>query len=53
MITGVGRREIRSNDDLRAALDRYHPDDRVTVRWIDADGDRRRATVTLTEGPPA
>jgi S1-C subfamily serine protease len=52
-IVGVARREIRSNDDLRAALDRYHPGDRVTIHWIDGDGDPQRAAATLTEGPPA
>jgi S1-C subfamily serine protease len=52
-IVGVAGRAIRSNDDLRNALDRYHPGDRVVVRWVDADGDARRATVTLREGPPA
>jgi S1-C subfamily serine protease len=53
IIVGVGRRTIRSNDDLRAALDAFHPGDRVVVHWIDADGDAHRATVTLVEGPPA
>lgn len=52
-IVAVAGRSIGSNDDLREALDRYHPGDRVIVRWIDASGDARQARVTLTEGPPA
>jgi S1-C subfamily serine protease len=52
-ILAVAGRSIRSNDDLRHALDRFHPGDRVVVRWTDPDGDGRRATVTLRKGPPA
>jgi S1-C subfamily serine protease len=52
-IVRVDRRSIGSNDDLRAALDRHHPGDKVTVRWVDQDGNVHRAAVTLSEGPPA
>jgi S1-C subfamily serine protease len=52
-IVGVGRSLIRDNDDLREALNRFHPGDRVVVRWIDDSGEAHRATVTLTKGPPA
>jgi S1-C subfamily serine protease len=53
IIVGIGRRDVRSNDDLRAVLDRFHPGDRVVVHWLDADGDAHHARVTLIEGPPA
>jgi S1-C subfamily serine protease len=52
-ITRVAGRPIRTNDDLRAVLDRHHPGDQVVVSWTDADGDHHRRSVTLTEGPPA
>jgi S1-C subfamily serine protease len=53
VIVAVDRRVVRSNDDLRAALDRHHPGDRVVLRWYDGDGDPHRATVRLIKGPPA
>lgn len=52
-IVRVDQRSIGSNDDLRAALDRHHPGDKVVVRWVDRDGGTHRATVSLAEGPPA
>lgn len=52
-ITALGDRAVRSGDELRALLDKYHPDDRVRVTWTDSSGDTHRATVTLTKGPPA
>lgn len=52
-ITALGSRTISSVGDLRAVLDTFHPGDDVKVTWIDASGDRHRATVTLTKGPPA
>ena len=38
-ITALGGRTIRSGDELRAALDRYHPGEKVRVTWIDSSGD--------------
>jgi S1-C subfamily serine protease len=52
-ITRVDGRAVSSAEGLRTLLDRYHPGDRVSVAWIDADGAGHTATVTLTEGPPA
>jgi S1-C subfamily serine protease len=52
-ITALGGRTVRSGDELRHALDRFHPDEKVRVTWVDSSGDTHRATVTLTEGPPA
>jgi hypothetical protein len=38
---------------LRAALDPYHPGDRVSVSWVEADGTTHHTEVTLVIGPPA
>ena len=37
--------------DLTAALDRYHPGDKVSVSWANQLGQTRTATVTLASGP--
>jgi S1-C subfamily serine protease len=52
-ITSVDGHSVRSADGLRAILDRFHPGDRVSIRWTDAGGDGHQATVSLAEGPPA
>jgi S1-C subfamily serine protease len=52
-ITALGSQAISSVDDLRAALDRFHPGDTVKLTWTDASGDRHRESVTLAKGPPA
>lgn len=52
-ITALGGHAVRSGDELRSVLDKYHPDDHVRVTWVDSSGETHSATVTLTEGPPA
>jgi S1-C subfamily serine protease len=52
-ITALGSHAIGSVDELRAALDTYHPGDDVRVTWTDGSGQDHRATVTLVKGPPA
>ncbi len=52
-ITALGSQSIGSIDDLRSALDRYHPGDTVKLTWTDASGNRHRESVTLAKGPPA
>ncbi len=51
-ITALGGHAVRSGDQLRTVLERYHPHDRVVVTWTDSSGDSHHATVTLTKGPP-
>jgi S1-C subfamily serine protease len=50
-ITSLGGHAVGSASDLTAAKDRFHPGDRVTITWLDANGDSHVATITLTSGP--
>jgi S1-C subfamily serine protease len=52
-ITALGSKSIRSVDELRTALDTYHPGDDVKITWTDPSGQDHHATVTLVKGPPA
>jgi S1-C subfamily serine protease len=53
VITSVGAKTISAPSDLQAALNAYHPGDRVTVGWVDTSGQQRSATIALIAGPPA
>ena len=53
VIVAVGDKTITSVNDLPTALDGYHPGDKVSIGWVDANGQRHTATVQLTAGPPA
>jgi S1-C subfamily serine protease len=37
---------------LRSMLDAHKPGDRVAIAWLDSDGQRHTASVTLAAGPP-
>lgn len=53
VIVAVAGKAINSVDDLQPALAGYHPGDRVTISWLDGNGRRHDATLTLMTGPPA
>ena len=53
VITSVETKTISASSDLEAALEPYHPGDRVTVGWTDSGGQHHSATVSLIAGPPA
>jgi S1-C subfamily serine protease len=53
VITGVGGKNVASTSDLNAAMFQYHPDETVTVHWVDESGGSHSADVTLIAGPPA
>lgn len=53
VIVAIGDQTITSSQALQDAMNSYHPGDRVTVSWTDANGTTHHATVKLIEGPPA
>ena len=53
VITSVGSDTINAYSDLPAALNAYHPGDRVEIGWTDVTGQPHSTTVTLIAGPPA
>jgi S1-C subfamily serine protease len=52
-IVSVGSKQVSSLAELSAALGPFHPGDKVSIGWLDANGGRHTATVQLITGPPA
>jgi S1-C subfamily serine protease len=52
-ITAVNGSTVTSAQSLTALLGAWHPGDRVTLSWNDANGQSHHATVTLEQGPAA
>jgi S1-C subfamily serine protease len=52
-ITGLGGKSVTSTASLSKAIDAYHPGNKVTVTWVDQNGNQQSATVTLVQGPVA
>jgi len=52
VITSLGGKTIGSANDLTSAMLAYHPGDKVSVSWTDANGNTHNATVQLSSGPP-
>jgi S1-C subfamily serine protease len=52
-IVSVDATSVGSATDLTAALARHKVGDQVKIGWVDANGGRHEATVTLVAGPPA
>jgi membrane-associated protease RseP (regulator of RpoE activity) len=52
-ITGLGGKSVTSTTSLSKAIDAYHPGNKVTVTWVDQNGNQQSATVTLVQGPVA
>ena len=53
VIVSVESTPIHEYADLPAALNPYHPGDRVEIAWNDASGQHHTASVQLIAGPPA
>jgi S1-C subfamily serine protease len=53
VITSLDAHTVGSPGDLTNLLVPFHPGDRVTVGWSDANGVTHTATVTLAAGPAA
>jgi S1-C subfamily serine protease len=53
VIVSVDGKNIASTSDLNEAMFRFHPDETVSVRWVDQSGDSHQADLTLIAGPPA
>ncbi|MFD1721207.1 PDZ domain-containing protein, partial [Amnibacterium endophyticum] len=52
-VTAVSGSTVRSAGELRDAVGRHRPGDRVAVAWVDGAGAPHTATVVLAEGPVA
>jgi S1-C subfamily serine protease len=52
-ITGLGSKSVTSTSSLSKAIDAYHPGNKVTVTWVNQNGNQQSATVTLVQGPVA
>jgi S1-C subfamily serine protease len=52
-ITAVGGQAVSSASDIQQALVKYHPGDKISVNWVDQNGQSQTATVTLASGPAA
>jgi S1-C subfamily serine protease len=52
-ITSVGGQSVSSADDIQQILVKYRPGDKISVSWVDQNGQSQTATVTLASGPAA
>jgi S1-C subfamily serine protease len=52
-ITSVAGQTVSSASDIQQALVKYHPGDKISVSWVDQNGQSQTATVTLASGPAA
>jgi S1-C subfamily serine protease len=52
-ITSVGGQSVSSADDIQQILVKHHPGDKISVTWVDQNGQSQTATVTLASGPAA
>jgi S1-C subfamily serine protease len=52
-ITSVAGQAVSSTSDIQQALVKYHPGDKISVSWVDQNGQSQTATVTLASGPAA
>jgi S1-C subfamily serine protease len=51
VIDSVNGQSVSSQSGLQAALQQYHPGDKVTIGWTDQSGQTQSSTVTLANGP--
>jgi S1-C subfamily serine protease len=52
VITSVDGKPVTNGADLTTILFPHHPNDRITVNWIDQSGQQHQQTLQLTAGPP-
>jgi len=53
VIQSLGGKAIDSPTTLGQLMNAYHPGDKATITWTTRLGDRKSASVTFTDGPPA
>jgi S1-C subfamily serine protease len=53
VITSLNGKAVSSPEALSTLIQRYHPGDRVQLRWTDSSGVRRISTLKLASGPAA
>jgi S1-C subfamily serine protease len=51
VIDSLNGQAVSSQSGLQAALQQYHPGDKVTIGWTDQSGQTHTSTVTLANGP--
>ncbi len=51
VITSLGGQSVASAQSLTKTLVPYHPGDKVSVGWVDSNGQQHSATVQLANGP--
>jgi S1-C subfamily serine protease len=51
VIVSAGGRMVTSPSALQAAVERFHPGDRVTIGWTDQSGQAHSASMVLVTGP--
>jgi S1-C subfamily serine protease len=49
----VGGQTVSSATDIQQILVKHHPGDKISVSWVDQNGQSQTATVTLASGPAA
>jgi S1-C subfamily serine protease len=52
-ITAVAGRPIATANDIPQTLVPYHPGDKISITWLDQQGQPHATTLTLTSGPAA
>ncbi len=52
VITALGSHTVTSAQQLTQAVLQYHPGDRVTLQFVNQNGQTQSAQVTLASGPP-
>ena len=52
-ITSVGGQSVSSASDIAQILVKYHPGDKISINWVDQNGQSQSTTVTLASGPAA
>ena len=50
-ITALNGHSVKSPSALRAAVDQFHPDQKLTVSWVDQYGNSYKAIMKLASGP--
>jgi S1-C subfamily serine protease len=51
VITSVAGTSVTSASQVQSALASHHPGDKVSITWVDGEGQTQTATVTLASGP--
>jgi S1-C subfamily serine protease len=52
-ITAIGGQSVSTAEEIAEKLVKYHPDNSISISWVDTSGQSHTATLTLTSGPAA